>query len=506
MIKTNTSLRLFTLLLASVMLAAFVSCSGGGDKGADTGSAAAQATEAPETEITETGRAAIRDGLPDDADLGGRTIRLLCRNGDQSTAMEFCIEEESGDVVEDAVYLRNMKVCERLNCGIETKPVAEDRHGGSKINALVTSVILAGDDEYDMLANHMNQSNNHVLQGPYLNLANLDWLDFSQPWWCSSYTKAVTIDGKQYTCTGEASISMISSAYIIFVNKAVYGEHFDGSVYDIVLDGEWTLDKISELSAAVYSDLNGNGVKDYDDLVGLVYHTAGAAIEFDGLSASCRLTFTEEKDGKFFWALENPRTADFLDKAKRMLHDGNNAFGFPGEFDGAMLGKCINDTALFTFNYLIGTSHLRDMESDYGILPMPKLYESDDGYSSSVHNGASVFAIPVTAKNPDEIAMFMEAANAESYRSVTPAYFDVALKVKYARDDEASQMLDIAVGGLYFDRAYTFNTLLDSPATVFRTMLQTTAAIDSGMSTIASYKSKFDTNLAKLTDGFAALN
>jgi len=45
----------------------------------------------------------------------------------------------------------------------------------------------------------------------------------------------------------------------------------------------------------------------------------------------------------------------------------------------------------------------------------------------------------------------MEAMCAESYRTVTPAYFEIALKQKYSRDEETSQMLDLIRAGITFD-------------------------------------------------------
>ena len=71
-----------------------------------------ESTAASEPE--ETGRAAAKDSLPADLDLGGETIRIVSRNGDTDTAIEFYSDEATGDIVSDAVYNRNMKVSDRL--------------------------------------------------------------------------------------------------------------------------------------------------------------------------------------------------------------------------------------------------------------------------------------------------------------------------------------------------------------------------------------------------------
>ena len=45
----------------------------------------------------------------------------------------------------------------------------------------------------------------------------------------------------------------------------------------------------------------------------------------------------------------------------------------------------------------------------------------------------------------------MEAINAESWRSVTPAIVDTALKFKGARDADSMEMIDIILAGRFLD-------------------------------------------------------
>lgn len=48
-------------------------------------------------------------------------------------------------------------------------------------------------------------------------------------------------------------------------------------------------------------------------------------------------------------------------------------------------------------------------------------------------------------------AAVMEALASESYRTVTPALFETGMKVKYAQDDETSQVFDIIRSSAVFD-------------------------------------------------------
>lgn len=47
----------------------------------------------------------------------------------------------------------------------------------------------------------------------------------------------------------------------------------------------------------------------------------------------------------------------------------------------------------------------------------------------------------------------------QSFMKITPAYYDTALQRKYTRDDESSEMLDIALAYRIYDIGKLFNSL-----------------------------------------------
>ena len=57
----------------------------------------------------------------------------------------------------------------------------------------------------------------------------------------------------------------------------------------------------------------------------------------------------------------------------------------------------------------------------------------------------------------DFVGIITEALNAESYKIVFPAYYEVALKTKYTHDNESVQMLDMIVDSRIFDFGYVYD-------------------------------------------------
>ena len=413
----------------------------------------------------------------------------------------------AGDVVEDAVYNRNLTVMERLNVSMKVieAGTGATRHNGDVVNGLLDKSVLAGDDAYDLIGNHMSQITPYILKGMFLDIHNLPYLDWDQPWWNHSYNDLITLNGKQYMCAGELAQTMVSGIYVTFFNKKLWLENIgDDNLYEIVLNGEWTLDKMKQYSDLMYRDLNGNGQVDEEDRFGMVY---SETIQADGFAGGANIHFTSynESDGYYYWALENERTADFLAKIKALMHENNNVWFTTAEeheFNVDLMYKLKDDTVLFMPHMLSGTDQLRDMTSDYGIVPMPKMDEAQKDYATFVHNGFTVFAIPTTCRIAETVAPFLEAMCAESYRTVTPAYYDVALKVKYARDEDAAAMLDLATQSIVFDFGYLYNQYISSNTSLFRTMFNTSSAIDRGMSGIATREKATNKLLAKIIDTY----
>ena len=177
---TTHPIRCAAALLALLCALPAVTSCGSSDHGTTVETAPnvdTAATEAIETEEL-TGRAAVRDNLPATLDLGGKEIRILTRTDDRDTRIEFMAESETGDVVEDAVYNRNLTVMERLNVSMKVieAGTGATRHNGDVVNGLLDKSVLAGDAAYDLIGNHMSQITPNILKGMFLEIHNLPYL------------------------------------------------------------------------------------------------------------------------------------------------------------------------------------------------------------------------------------------------------------------------------------------------------------------------------------------
>ncbi|MCL2775214.1 MAG: hypothetical protein FWD71_17975 [Oscillospiraceae bacterium] len=118
-------------------------------------------------------------------------------------------------------------------------------------------------------------------------------------------------------------------------------------------------------------------------------------------------------------------------------------------------GAFEENRALFYGEVMQCVKRIRQMDTEFGIIPLPKADVNQQVYSTYVHTWpSSTIEIPRGNPDLDKTSTIIEALAYGAYKYMTPAFYDVALKTKYARDDESSEMLDIIFAGRSADLGY----------------------------------------------------
>jgi len=495
--------RILSALLASLMLLpTLAACSdeGAGTPADDTTVADTAAdTTTAETEPRETERHEIKDDLPADLKFDGRTFTMYV--GNQSTYDNFVmgVEEKEGDIVNDAVWERNLNVQEQLNFVLKADPYAM---AYNTIAEGVSTLILAGDSTYDVFLGHQYGMATLVSRKMFVDGYTLEHINFDQPWWMNSYMDELTLGkGARYLLVSDFNTQAITYIRANFFNKTLYEKLYGdpNELYQMALDGKFTLDHMNQLIEGAYSDLNGDGQTDIADQLGMITTKLQAAV--DSYVYGTDVVFTSrDKDGFVQLNMINDESvllaeklcAFFNQKAISTLADNKqNAIFAAG-------------TSLFLGNGMLsaaGSTELREMADDFGILPHPKMDEDQKEYYSLVHDTAMLTGVSVQSKNLDMVGAVLEALAAESYRRVTPAWYESALKLKYARDDISSQMVDMIKDSMTTNFIYAYNAALNSLGTVYRTLI-TKNTPENFVSTIESKLPAAETSLAELVKTF----
>ncbi len=437
------------LLFLSILSVVVIGCA---ENIADDDTNTTTADSINETE-GETERSQTKDSLPNDLNFEGAEYRMLIR-GDYFNA-EFYAEEASGDIVEDAIYNRNLSIEERLNIDYELIQRGTSADYGKELNSIRVD-ITSDNDAYDVIAGYSVHIVTMMSEGLFYNLNEVEYLDFSQPWWTQSIQDEMTFNGSVYFMTGDICMTTTSKAICMYFNKTVAERYNISELYTTVNDNNWTFEKYKSTIANIYEDVNGNGKKDDNDAFGTAMTPYNSV---DAFIPAFRQNITEMgEDGFPVLAFNNNRMVSIVETIYSLMYETQSVHVPRNSLeDQATCEKIfMDDRALFMLFEFTACDRLREMKSDFGIIPYPKFDSLQEKYGTYMQDGHTLLCIPITCTRLDLTGAATEALAAESYRRVTPAYFEVALQIKYSRDDESIQTLQLIKDSIKYNFGYVY--------------------------------------------------
>ena len=441
-----------SLILVSLLAA---SCGSQGETPVTTNPDTSADTTAEET----TSR--LEPELPDKR-WDGYEFRVLTRGTTNVhwKSKDIAANEENGDIINDAIYKRNLAVSDRFGVKFVDIPATVNAWN---ISADLRPSILSGSDDYDMATGSVNDMlRNLAPEGLLTDLTTVPYMDLTKPWYDQKSIDQLSIGGKAFAVTGDLLIMDDEATLAILFNKKMVEDYKLPDLYELVNSGKWTIDKMNEFAAEVADDLDSDGKMGAKDQYGLISEDINTYALMIGSGTSA----TKRGDsGKFEFNVKSEKFYDAFTKAVKLNCDYDITMFASKFYDQAskdVWGEILDPTfsdgrALFNMAGLVRVTHFRAMEIDFGIIPTPKYDEAQENYYSMVSTGCSnSITIPSTATDLERTGAIIEALSAEGYYNVKSAYYDNVLKTKSARDEESGKMLDIIFENRIYDPEYTY--------------------------------------------------
>ena len=427
------------------MLTSLAACGSGADETQTTDQVT---TSGETTTVADDGYES--DDLPSDLKFGGETINILYRGREDVANYDLLGQENSGDIVFDAVYERNKRVEERLDVKFEYTAGPE---GWSDANKFFTTTLMSGAEGVDLIWTSGNTlvANGH--NASFRDLSDSEYLNFEKPWWNYPAMKEMSLDGKTISFLyGNLMLIGLRQTGLMYFNKNIFTDFWGDpdELYQLVLDGKWTLDKFSGYCKDIYSDLNGNGTADEDSdrfafMLSRDIQENIAHFEY----ATDISTYTRGKDGVPVIDMSDDRSMTialkFLDVFTKTNQDicfSNHTLSDSNIYDAFANGRTLFLPERF---YASTLPQLRDMKDEYGMIPYPKFDDEQKEYTNLIHNSGTMAGVPIAVSDErfDMVTAALEAMASEQYTSVMPAFYELALKTKYSRDEISSQVIDL---------------------------------------------------------------
>lgn len=443
----HTRRQMLALLLCGLLLTPGIlsSCAGNADPAEDT-TAPSNSTAGGDA---ATGETELTDGL-EDVDMDGFEMRFLHAQADMISWVEVTLDAgaDSGDILNQAIFLRNEYIQDRFNCEL----TFDEMNHYDVDTTYYRQYVMSGDDAHDIIMVNNTHVLNHVTDVADLN--NLPHVRFEKEWWNPQGSSLFYMDGKRLAVAGNYSLSSVSTANCLLFNKDVYTDlGIAESLYDVVRDGKWTIDKYFSVAAQAQSDLNGDGIMDTKDRYGTTGTTKslhnmfiiGAGMNWVGRDKDGFPVFNPSTDEKLISYMEKIVNAELADPTiYYMPPDGIESDNYQIHFEEGQ--------ALFFTSWPKNFFKLREMEYVFGVVPAPKYDEDQRQYYANMANGEFT-TLPRTYRESrlENMGIILEAMSFYTQQNVIPVYTDQVLDMKVTRDHESAEMLDLVFAGVTYD-------------------------------------------------------
>ncbi len=423
-------------LLAAMLLA---SCSA--DSTGETTDTAAETTANLETEATPEETEYAPD-LPD-VTFSGEDFRVLYRIGTHAyNGTDIFAAELNGEVINDAVYNRNIDLEEQYD--FKFMPISNDQG-----TAPIKEDYMAASNEYDLVYEQMNQTFPLALEEYFYDWYNLSHFHPSDPWWDENCARELSFANKLYVMGGDISMRPSTDARFVYYNKGLLDQFGMEEPYDLVREGKWTIDKMTEMVATVSLDRDGNGEFNAEDTLGMLTESPNFFL------SGCGILYTVKDENDIpVVGCNNERTLSALEAVKTMLTVPNatisytdagkdkDTSGFAHMYEYLRMEYFATDHFLFVQNGSAEAYCFIDMDPGYGVLPNPKLDEEQETYYHLIDNHSCAWFIPVGVQNTDMLDVLLTAW-AYNSTEVVDAYYETTLKYKRFNAPDDAEMLDI---------------------------------------------------------------
>jgi len=306
--------RVLSAVLVILMLLSLIACGGSGGSSDNAEATTASVTE----EVTET---TIRRPVLPESDFDGYEFRFISRGRNTGNTHWYIfdtlyIEEKAGDVVNEAVAMRNQLIEDTYN--VKLGMVETTSH-----QSVARTSILAGSQDFDVYGDSISSSSALAAEGLMVDLKSIPYLGLEESWWDQRACNQLSIGDNLYTTVSDFTLMDKHGTWVTFFTKNMIDKFSLKNPYELVRDGTWTLAEMLEMCKTVSFEVDGDGVLTEADS----YGTVGEGWNINALMVGTgTLMFKKNADDLPELNLDGERVINCFDVASKILSDKTLTF------------------------------------------------------------------------------------------------------------------------------------------------------------------------------------
>ncbi len=351
-------------------------------------------------------------------------------------ATVFSSNEQTSGIINSAVSQRNEFLRQKYGANIAVFQKEE-----AVIADELKKAVESGNDYVDMLSISAKKTVSLYLSGLLFDMNTLPNFSIENNYFDENNAKKLATNSSLYLLADPTNL-VYNDTYAMFYNRELIENSGCENPISLVKQGKWTWDKFLEISKTAAKD---------------VFHKSGADIANDvfaygayyeeGTYPTVMWTSTGKSlIGNTYRApvtmAMNGEEAETLARKLKTYFDTKGKYPFEG--DDALNAFKSGRLVFFCnkLDYLYAYSQDSDTESKFGVLPLPKLDESQEEYHCLVSNDARVISVPKTLEKSTDskkrfVSVMISALCATGGDTVCDAYVSSHISLYFSNNDEA---------------------------------------------------------------------
>lgn len=461
------------LLIAAIAAFSFAACS---ESGNDTSSAVSADSSKAETSAVEESSEEIPD---DDLNIGEKfwdeTLTLLMPDSKNVFSGEFWLDEATNEGLSSVFAERSRLIKDKYGISIDLRYASDTWsvpteletaiNGGLEYNIACSSAFYMAPKTSDGYFYDFYDINSIVNSGK-------GYINFNADYWDQGLIRDMSVAGKLFFLTGDICVTDDNATWVMLFNKDIVKNIGFEDPYEIVNNNAWTMDRMTEMAKQAVL-MNGSKMS-FKPEDGDVWGIVGRA--YDGimfmLGYGCSKVQKNSDDIPEL-CITDERNVECFGKLYSMFSDSSycGVADFYGAWDSGVYDDAIrifaNGNALFMPSKISNLFNdiMTDSDVNYGIIPMPKVNDTQDTYCAS-GNVYDVTLVTVPICCPEDkldVTLFtIEALAYYGKKMITPSYYNLVLKGQKTKDEESEKNIDLIFKSRKYDLsdAYNFNNII----------------------------------------------
>ncbi len=436
---------------------------------ADSGTTGESTSSAAPTEKVDA-NGYILDDLDPSLNYGDKAFHILAW---EHSLPEFAMEEQTGNVIDNAVYTRNANTEDRLGVDLQFTIIKGNSSAFQEFCQEVAKSVNAGDGSYDAIGCYLRSAGVMTLQHLLVDMLEVNHLDFDKPWWSDSLLELNTINNRLYFISGDIATTLLYQMMFMIYNNDLGEANKLTNPQEIAMEGKWTQEMLLTMSTDIYADLDNDGKKSEGDQFGL-FSISHPNLDIFYMGADLHyVTPTESGDLILSPDVLGEKAMSIIDKFNDLYYTGNDGFYASKVSSTSIYGQ--GNSLFYNITGQLLSQNFRASDMNYSILPAPKYDEQQQDYLTAVAFTHTMYCIPIDAKDTAMSGAVLECMASEAYRNVTPALFETAFKYQYSNSQYDADMFEIVRDNVVFDICRPFFDSMggdsSSPVRVWRNQI-----------------------------------